>query len=86
MQDPNFDYDWIGYAASVFVVGSFLITNREKTLRTVNLIGAVLFTIYGFLIENIPIIIPNVVLIFIQLYYLFKLSFPKRPTTNPPQN
>lgn len=61
----------IGYIASTSVVASFLINNNIKLTRSINLCGCILFTIYGFLINSIPIIIPNAFLIFVQLYFLF---------------
>ncbi|MDO5607911.1 MAG: uroporphyrinogen decarboxylase [Capnocytophaga sp.] len=63
--------DLIGYAASFFIVLSFLIKNHVTTIRIINMIGCVLFVIYGIFIENIPIILPNAFLIFVQLYYVF---------------
>lgn len=62
--------DWVGYAAAAFVVCSFLI-NNIKWLRTVNMVGAILFVVYGFLLNtNLPVIIPNVFIVGIQLYHL----------------
>lgn len=64
--------DFIGYAASFFVVLSFILKNITY-IRLTNLVGCVLFVIYGIFIKSIPIILPNGLLIFIQLYYiLFK--------------
>lgn len=64
--------DFIGYAASLFVVLSFLIKENIIYIRLTNLVGCVLFVIYGFLIDSIPIILPNAFLVFVQLYYVFK--------------
>jgi len=61
----------VGYAASAFIMGSFLVRDNIKLLRVINGIGCILFVIYGFLINSWPIIIPNVFIFFIQLYYLF---------------
>lgn len=69
----EFHVDWIGYAASFFVVISFALGNNPLKMRGVNLIGAVLFVIYGFGINNWPIIIPNGFLIGIQSYYMYKI-------------
>lgn len=63
--------DLVGYSASICIVASFLIKNNLKLTRIVNLVGCVFFTIYGFSIDSIPIIIPNAFLVFVQLYYLF---------------
>ena len=63
----------IGYAASVFIVLSFVLKDLKK-VRLVNLIGCICFVIYGFFSDVVlwPIIIPNAILCVIQLYYLAK--------------
>lgn len=61
-----------GYAAAALVVLSFLIGNNIKRIRIVNMAGAILFVIYGFLLgKNLPVIIPNFVIVLVQAYYLF---------------
>lgn len=62
--------DYIGYAASFFIVLSFLIKNITY-IRSINLVGCLLFVIYGYFIGSIPIILPNAFLVFVQVYYLF---------------
>lgn len=60
-----------GYAASVFLIISFLLKDQKK-LRLVNLIGCVFFVIYGFLLGNAwPIIIPNAIIACTQIYHLW---------------
>lgn len=62
----------IGYAASLFVVLSFILKDIKK-IRIINLIGCIFFVIYGVFSDYLwPIIIPNAILCFIQLYHLFK--------------
>ncbi|GIM58185.1 uroporphyrinogen decarboxylase [Capnocytophaga canimorsus] len=68
--------DFVGYTASFFVVLSFLIKQNVSRIRLVNLVGCVLFVIYGIYINSIPIIVPNAFLVFVQLYYL--LLHPKK--------
>ena len=64
--------DWVGYAAAALVVISFVVSSNVRVIRTVNFFGAAVFVVYGFLLNiNLPIIIPNVFIAFIQLYYLF---------------
>ncbi|MDO5616011.1 MAG: uroporphyrinogen decarboxylase [Cruoricaptor ignavus] len=65
--------NYIGYAASVFIVLSFVLKDLKK-IRLVNLIGCICFVIYGFFGEQVlwPIIIPNAILCFIQIYHLLK--------------
>ena len=60
-----------GYAASFFLIISFLIKDQTK-LRMINLIGCVFFVIYGFRLNYAwPIIIPNSIIAFTQIYYLW---------------
>ena len=64
--------NFIGYGASFFVVLSFILKDIKK-IRIVNLIGCILFVIYGVFSDYLwPIIIPNAILGFIQLYHLVK--------------
>lgn len=64
--------EWIGYTGAGLVVLSFLVSSKVRVIRLVNMFGAILFVIYGFLIGNkLPIIIPNVFIICIQFWYLF---------------
>lgn len=66
--------EYVGYLASAFVVGSFLL-KEIKIIRAVNLIGCICFVIYGFYGFGgklmWPVIIPNVILAFVQMYHLF---------------
>lgn len=64
--------NYIGYAASFFVVLSFVLKDVKK-IRVINLIGCVLFVLYGIYNNFLwPIIIPNGILCFIQAYHLVK--------------
>jgi len=63
--------DYIGYAASLFVLLSFVM-KKIATLRTVNIIGCSLFIAYGILINSIPIIITNVSIVLVNGYYLMQ--------------
>jgi hypothetical protein len=64
--------DWVGYLAAGLVVISFVASTKVRVIRTVNLVGALVFVVYGFLLDvNLPIIIPNIFIALIQLYYLF---------------
>ncbi|MGC4129883.1 MAG: uroporphyrinogen decarboxylase [Bergeyella sp.] len=65
--------NYIGYAASVFVVLSFVLKDLRK-VRLINLIGCICFVIYGFFCAEPlwPIIIPNAILCGIQIYHLLK--------------
>jgi len=63
----------IGLVATVFVLLSFL-CNREKNIRLVNIMGAVLFVIYGYLIAAPSIYILNGALIGIHIYKIYKMK------------
>ncbi len=61
--------DIIGYLASALVAVSFLFSDL-KTIRWVNLIGCILFVIYGYSIGSIPVMITNIFIVIVQIYYL----------------
>ena len=64
--------EWIGYLGAALVVISFLAGKNMRMLRIINLLGAITFVCYGILLNNnLPIIIPNVFITCIQVYYLF---------------
>jgi hypothetical protein len=73
--------DWVGYLAMILVISSFIFKNLIK-LRMVNLAGAFAFITYGFMLNAMPIIITNSIIIVIQIYHLVKPKF----TTNEPIN
>ena len=60
----------IGYIASALVLISFFMKNI-RTLRLVNCFGCSFFIAYGILLESIPIIITNVAILSVNLFYLF---------------
>ncbi|NML68919.1 uroporphyrinogen decarboxylase [Chryseobacterium sp. RP-3-3] len=61
---------YIGYSASIFIVLSFILKDVRK-IRIVNMIGCVCFVIYGIFNGMLwPVIIPNGLICFIQVYYL----------------
>lgn len=63
---------FIGYAASFFIVLSFILKDLRK-IRIVNLVGCVCFVIYGYYCGLLwPVIIPNALICFVQIYYLLK--------------
>jgi hypothetical protein len=66
-----------GYAASVFLIISFLLKDQKK-LRAINLIGCIFFVIYGFRLNYAwPIIIPNTIIAFTQVYHLWFIPMKK---------
>ncbi len=64
--------EWIGYLASVLVAVSLAINSIVK-FRWVNLIGAFLFSTYGFLIGAFPVFFLNGIIVFVDAYYLWKI-------------
>ena len=63
--------DWVGYAAMVVLLISFMMKNVRK-LRIINTLGCALFVLYGVLLSTSwPIVISNVAIICINFYYLF---------------
>lgn len=68
----------IGILATIFVMVSMSCkTSSYKSasiMRLTNMIGSVLFVIYGALLPAISTAIMNFILIFINLYHLIKLN------------
>lgn len=63
--------DLFGYVAAVIVFISFTMKNL-RTLRLLNIIGCVMFLIYGIHIHAIPTIIINIGVILINIFRLYK--------------
>ncbi len=70
-------YDILGYLASAFVVIS-LLTSNIKYLRYLNMMGCLLFVIYGVLISAYPVAIMNGIAFFINIYHLTKLHLEQK--------
>lgn len=60
----------IGFLASLFVMLSYIFDGKK--LRLVNIIGSILFIIYGFMFNGISVIILNSAAIVLHLYYILK--------------
>lgn len=69
------DFDWmkegIGYAASLIILVSLLMTNVFR-LRLINGIGSLLFSAYGWLIGSWPVCLINLVIVGIDGWYLLQ--------------
>ncbi len=62
--------EWVGYLASFVLIVSFMMKNLNS-LRIINSMGALLFIIYGVMLNiSWPIIITNGFIILVNLYYL----------------
>ena len=71
-----FNFPWIeyvGYAASIFIGISMFMKDIIK-LRIINLIGSILFIVYGFIIKAYPVAIINLIIAFTNIYYIYKLT------------
>lgn len=64
--------EWIGYAGSVIVAVSLTMSSIKK-LRWYNLVGAAVFSFYGFTIGALPVGILNLFIVLVDIYYLFKM-------------
>lgn len=63
--------EWVGYAAMFAVLLSFTMKDFKK-LRMVNSLGAILFVVYGFMLQiSWPIVITNLAIVGVNGYYLF---------------
>ena len=78
MTDLQIEY--FGYLASFVVVASLFFHN-QTTLRIVNSIGALLWVMYGFMLDSMPVVIMNIVIIGLNLRYLIPKFFPKEETS-----
>lgn len=65
-------YEIIGYVASVLIAVSLMMSNIIR-LRVINLIGAGTFSLYGVLIESIPVAAMNGFIVLINIYFLFQM-------------
>ena len=57
----------IGIVATLFILAAFSL-NDKKLIRLVDSIGALLFVIYGILINSLSVWLLNICLIIINLY------------------
>ena len=61
------NFELIGTLASIIVLISFIVKG-EKNIRLINIIGALMFVVYGLLINAFSIWFLNGMLILIHLY------------------
>lgn len=66
-------YEAVGLCGTVFILIAFMF-NDEKRIRVFDLIGAVLFVAYGFLIGAYSNVVLNGILIVIQLVKLRRMQ------------
>lgn len=76
--------EWVGYLASVLIAASMFMKDIIK-LRFINLVGSLCFVIYGLVIKAYPVALTNIVIVSVNLYYLYKITNEKNkknPTGN----
>lgn len=69
--------EWLGISASVIILISFLMKNI-LWVRLVNIVGAIVFVIYGIIIGAISVWLLNGMLVVVHLIYLGKYFYDKR--------
>jgi len=75
MTDINL-LQWIGYCASATIVLSMTMNSIVK-FRIINLVGALLFSTYGFIIGATPVGMLNALIGCIDIYYLYSIFIKK---------
>lgn len=61
--------EWVGYVSSVLVAVSLTMSSIKK-LRWYNLVGAAIFSFYGFAIQAYPVGVLNLFIVLANIYYL----------------
>lgn len=64
--------DWFGHTASVVILISLMMKSIVK-LRWINMVGGAMFSAFGFMIGSMPVALLNLGIVFIDIYYLYKL-------------
>ena len=67
----------IGYLGSLFILASFLMKDIKR-IRIINLVGTLLFVIYGMFTKTWATVFMNIALIGVHSYYLIKMYLDKR--------
>jgi len=68
--------EYLGYLASLIVLISLLMKSIKK-LRWINLVGALLFSIYGLFINSLPVAFMNFAIVIININFLVKMYMTK---------
>ena len=63
--------EWLGLIASVFILISFLTSNQIKT-RIINLVGCVIFIVYGIILPAYSTAFMNAAMIVVHAVFLIK--------------
>ncbi len=65
-------FEWIGYLGSVIIAISLMMSSIIK-LRWLNLLGASIFSTYGFIIGAMPVAFLNLFITFINIFHLYNI-------------
>ncbi len=68
----SFIYELIGYAGSILVAISLMMKSLVR-LRAINMVGAIVFIIYGLLIGAIPVVFLNGLILCVNVYNLWQM-------------
>ncbi len=63
---------WIGYFASTTIALSMTMSSIVK-FRWINVVGAVTFAVYGYLIGAFPVMFLNSIIVLVDVYYLYRI-------------
>lgn len=61
----------LGIIATLFIILAFTLDDKNN-IRKIDIIGAILFIIYGILINSISVTLLNSILLIINIYKLYK--------------
>ncbi len=64
--------EWVGYMGSALVAISLTMSSIVK-LRWFNLAGSIIFAIYGFVIDALPVLGVNGLIILVNIFYLIRM-------------
>ena len=73
--------EWLGIVASAFILVSFLFTKQTIT-RIINMVGCVVFVIYGFLLPTYSTAFMNGALFIVHVVYLVKDYLARKKNTD----
>ncbi|MDE5548002.1 MAG: hypothetical protein K2J30_03295 [Clostridia bacterium] len=68
--------EWLGLVASAFILISFLTSNQIKT-RIINVIGCIVFVIYGLLLPTYSTAFMNAAVLIVHVVFLTKYFIKK---------
>lgn len=64
--------EWIGYAASALILISMMMASVLR-LRVINLVGSLLFVVYGIVIQAYPVSFMNGCIAVVNIWYIFHI-------------